>query len=174
LLYCYSRCHSASAHYTPIARDAFPATFADLKDYICDHPLLRLRPPGLVPSHSRQDGLESDSRAVEFDQALCEFPCHGRVAQTNVCPICIRIVIGSADVGLKMFLVLTARTTGCNSAAIPQRVSQVILWDGLWETVADWKHYRHFVPRIAIPLRRTAYSFSTPRGRACRPTRWLE
>jgi hypothetical protein len=36
--------------------------------------------------------------------------------------------IASADVGLKMSLVLTARITGCNSAAIPQRVSQHILW----------------------------------------------
>jgi hypothetical protein len=74
------------------------ATFAASKDHICDHPLLRLRPPGLVPSYNRRDGLESDSRAVESDQALCELPCHGRVAQTNVCSICTRSVICGADV----------------------------------------------------------------------------
>jgi hypothetical protein len=105
------------------------AIFAASKDSFCDHPLLRLRPPGLVPSYSRRDGVESDSRAVESDQALCELPCHGRVAQTNVCSICTKNVICGADVSLKRFLVLTAMITGCNSAAILRRVSQDILWD---------------------------------------------
>jgi hypothetical protein len=57
------------------------------------------------------------------------FPATGVSLRQMYAPSVQEVLFAAPTFGLKRFLVLTAMTTGCNSAAIHQQVSQGILWN---------------------------------------------